>query len=77
MNNTRREEIQKITDVLQDILYDIELVLSDEQEYFDNMPENLQFSERGERSEEAISNLEYTLESVQEAIENLQEAIEQ
>ena len=41
----------------------------DEEEYFDNMPENLQGSMRGCESEDAIDNMDQALDSLNEAIE--------
>ena len=46
MNKTRRGEIQKIMDKIEDLKEEIEAIQADEQEYIDNMPENLQGSER-------------------------------
>lgn len=40
-------ELESKTDDLQELLYE-------EEDYHDNMPENLQYSYQGERSEEAI-----------------------
>lgn len=58
MNKTRRNELEEINEKLADLRTQLEELLTDEQEYFDNMPENLQGSLRGEDSEQAISNLE-------------------
>jgi hypothetical protein len=41
----------------------------DEEDYFDNMPENLQGSMRGCESEEAIDNMDQALDALNEAIE--------
>ena len=70
MNKTRRmqikEAIQRIEGLMQNIL-------SDEQEAYDNMPENLQGSYRGIESEEAQENLEAAIEALEEAISYLEE----
>lgn len=58
MNNDRRARINKIISALQDLNEEISAIRDEEQEAFDNMPEGLQSSERGEQSQEAISNLE-------------------
>ena len=71
MNKTRRQEISNVATrigVVKDTLQDI---LNDEQDYFDNMPENLQGSTRGMDSEEAIDVMEQAIEALEEAIENL------
>ena len=77
MNNARRKEIAKIVSEIERIKSDLEDVLMDEQMAFDNMPENLQYSMRGEDSQEAIENMEGADESVQTAIDELEEAVSQ
>ncbi len=47
-----------------------------EEEYRDNMPENLQGSEKYERADEACSNLSDAYDSLQDAIDNITAAIE-
>ncbi len=55
---------------------DVTALLEEEQEYFDNIPENLQNSERYENSEEAISCIEDVIVSLDEAETSLEEAVE-
>lgn len=58
MNKARRKELEKALDLIErgkDMLEDIE---AEEQEAFDNMPESLQESERGEHMQEIIDALE-------------------
>ena len=99
MNKARRKELSNIIRALntmidKDDLYivinDLENIKDDEQDYYDNIPENLQYSQRAEESEEAISNLEDALDllnevynaeefdkdsgQIQEAIEKIEEA---
>jgi len=74
MNKARRKQIEKIIEQLEVLREGIETVMEEEQEYFDNMPENLQGSERGEKSEECIGFLEYADENIQEGIDNLTES---
>ena len=70
MNKQRRSEISKIAAELENIKSKLESVQIDEEMAFDNMPENLQNSMRGEESQEAI-------DCMNEAISNLEEAIDQ
>ena len=58
MNNDRRKIIRKIIATLDEVKSDIETVGEEERDYFDNMPENFQDSERGERADEAATELE-------------------
>lgn len=74
MNNERRARINAIISQLQEINNEIESIRDDEQDAFDDMPEGLQQSERGERAQEAISNLEYaTLDDVISYLESAAE----
>jgi hypothetical protein len=58
MNNKRREKLAKAFDLLQDGRNLIEEVLEEEQEVFDNLPENLQNSEKGETLESNVELLQ-------------------
>lgn len=74
MNNVRRKAIQKVIDKLEELKYDIECLADDEQEYLDNIPENLQNSDRYAVAEEAVDNLNSAMDSVEEAIDSLTES---
>lgn len=73
MNKQRRKAIGDIYDKLIGIQYDLEYIRDEEQEAFDNLPESIQYSERGERMEEYISSLEEALDNVGYAVESLDE----
>lgn len=82
MNKTRRKELGKVIEDLNTASKDIDIercyseldrIMSDEQDYFDNMPENLQGSMRGMDSEEAIDNMQEALELLEEALEKSDE----
>lgn len=76
MNNDRRKRIQAVLDELADFRSRVSDLQGEEQDYFDNMPENLQQSERGEKAEQAASRLEDALTAFDEIEEALQEAAE-
>jgi hypothetical protein len=73
MNKQRRKDIGVQISNLENIKSNLEAILSDEECYFDNMPENLQGSIRGEDSENAIDNLSEAIDSLDEIINSLQE----
>ena len=75
MNNKRRAEIRKIHMALETILVDIERVKGEEELAYDNMPENLQYSDRGEASQEAIDCLEEVYNNMEEIIDLLEEVV--
>lgn len=76
MNNSRRKQLSAILSVLEDMNTRIEEIKDEEQDCFDNMPEGLQGSEKGEKAENAISALEDVISSLEEAISRLQDAQE-
>lgn len=54
----------------------IEELLEEEQEAFDNLPEGIQDSERGEAIQAAIDNLEEAVSNCEELLNNLEMAKE-
>lgn len=74
MNKARREEISQVIADLEKIRERIEEIAGDEQSYYDNMPENLQSSSKGDAAEEAVSNLEEAATTVEDVISYLNEA---
>ena len=75
MNNQRRKLINNNITMLERIKQNIEEILSEEEMSFDNMPENLQFSIRGEESETAIENLNEAVETLDVCIDILTEIV--
>lgn len=73
MNNARRKEIVKAESLLSEALAILETCADDEREAFDNMPEGLQASERGQAAESAADALERARDSTQEAIDAIGE----
>ena len=49
-------------------------IMSEEEDYRDNMPENLQGSMKYDAAEEAIDNMQDAIDSLEEAIDSLNEA---
>jgi len=73
MNNTRRKAIKKIIEQLEVLSDQISDLQDEEQDYMDNMPENLQTSERYDIAEAAVDSLSNAQSSVDEAISSLEE----
>lgn len=82
MNKSRRKRIASVISTLEDITgYDViesaknelEDILYEEEDAYDNMPENLQYSMRGEESSDAIDNLQEAVDILEEAIDALSE----
>lgn len=87
MNKQRRAEIARIRQrleeangVLEELWGDIEAVRDEEQESFDNLPESIQGSERGQKAEEAISSLDTAyddLEQIRSQLDDLLETLDE
>lgn len=73
MNNTRRKAIEKIAEKLDELKTAFELLRDEEQEAFDNLPESIQGSERGEAMETIIYNMDDVLESLESAYDGMNE----
>ena len=82
MNKTRRKRITSVIHTLESIIdYDLiesakdelEDILYEEEDAYDNMPENLQCSMRGEESSDAIDSLQEAIDVLEEAIDTLNE----
>lgn len=75
MNNERRGRLRVIKTKLDDLYEQIESVKDDEEYAFDNMPENLQYSMRGEESQDAVDALDEALEKLEEVTDLLEGVI--
>ena len=76
MNRTRRRSLQSIIDQLVELKGSLEDIQTEEEEYRDNIPENMQESERYERADEACDNLSDAVENLEEVISSIEAAIE-
>ena len=75
MNKLRRKELGQVInglntiqdrDGLYSLINTLDNIKYDEESYYDNIPENLQYSQRAEDSEAAIENLEEALDLLNE-----------
>lgn len=86
MNKARRSEISQAVDLIEQARPLLERAMdlistaqSDEEDYFNDMPENLQGGEKGEASEAAASELQEALDlfpEIDELVEHLNNACE-
>jgi hypothetical protein len=72
MNQARRNSISKIVAELQNQSEALACVIADEQEAFDNMPEGLQQSDKGQQMEENLYSLQEQFDTLEEMISNLE-----
>lgn len=57
MNKNQRKELEKLLEIINEVQTQIDFIKDEEQEKLDNMPENLQNSERYSQMEEIINAL--------------------
>lgn len=56
------EDVTNLKSELVSLISEIQIPLDEEEEYFDNMPEGLVNSQRGETSEAALANMEEAID---------------
>ena len=71
MNKERRRQLSEWSRRAEELKNDLENIMYEEQDYYNNIPENLQYSMRATDSEEAIENMEAASESLDEAISTI------
>lgn len=71
MNKQRRQKIRDVRKEIENCKENLQKILDEEQDYFDNMPENLQGSMRGSDSEDAIDIMESCIENLENIINEL------
>ncbi len=76
MNKDKRTRIAQAVSLLETAFNIVESVRDDEQDCLDNMPENLEYSERYEKMENAVDKLDDAISSIEEAKDALGEAAE-
>ena len=76
MNKIRRKNLQSIIDQLEELKGSLEDLQAEEEEYRDNIPENMQESVRYEMADEACDNLSEAVDNLEEVISSIEAAIE-
>ena len=76
MNSSRRRQLNNILSKVDLLKEELQSILNDEEEYKDNMPENLQGSEKFEKTESACEAMQEALDQLEEVINNIETAQE-
>jgi len=77
MNKQRRKQVNDLISKLENLKEEFELIQTDEQNYFDNIPENLQSSERYERAETAVEYLNSAVNTYDSLVDELYQILEE
>ena len=75
MNAKTRHDLQSILDKISDCISELEGIRDEEQSKFDNMPEVLQVSERGEIMDSAIDSLQTAIDDAEGVKTYIEEAM--
>ena len=75
MNGARRERLNGVLGLLHQAESIIDQVHDEEKDSLDNVPENLQLTDRFIAMENAVDYLEDAIENVQEATRNIESAV--
>lgn len=73
MNNARRNQLRMVIQKIENIMKSVEIILYDEQDAYDNIPDSLKESDRGMESMEAQDNMEAAIAALEEASSYLEE----
>ncbi len=76
MNNTRRKSLRELIEKTEGIKQEIEEIKTEEEEYYNNMPEAFQDGEKGDRAQTVIEYLDEAMTAAGDVIENLTSAVE-
>lgn len=71
MNKNRRRQLADITERIEGIIADLEQIRDDEQDAYDNLPESIQVSERGDAMTDNVYSMDDAIETLQSAIDTL------
>ena len=72
MNAERRTKLHKAVEAIRNLITELEDVRDAEQDAYDNMPEGLQQSERGQASEQSITDIESAISNAEAAADDLE-----
>ena len=76
MNNDRRKRLNAAKEKLLALIDYIEEIRIDEEEAFENMPESLQESERGEKMQDAVIDIQQLCDDLSAVIDDIETIVE-
>ena len=74
MNNVRRKARNEIAAQVEELMSALESLKDEEEEYRDNIPENLQGSERYDKADAACINLDSAYSGLEDVLSYIEEA---
>ena len=74
MNKTRRAALTSISNSLDVLKIELEVLRDEEQDYYDNMPESFQNGDKGSAASESLQHLGEAIEAVETATDKIWDA---
>ena len=76
MNKARRKWLQDTIEAIENAKIELESIRDEEQECFDNLPESIQYGERGDAMQENIDEIDGEISNLEDVISNLNDIVE-
>lgn len=76
MNKTRRKWIESLVEKLYEIQSDVDSIADEENEAYENLPEGIQDSDRGNTMYENVDDLQDISNGIEDTIDRLNEILE-
>ncbi len=76
MNNDRRNRLNAAKEKLLALIDDIEEIRMEEEVAFENMPESLQESERGEKMQDCVMDIQQLCDDLSAVIDDIETIVE-
>lgn len=76
MNKTMKDELQGIIDNIEEAQYDLENLIDDLQDKYDNLSEASMYGDKGEEMEEEIDSLENANATLGDVLKNMSSLLE-
>lgn len=76
MNRQRRLWLQTTIEAIENAKIELESIRDEEQECFDNLPESIQYGERGDAMQENIDDIDSEISNLEDVISNLNDIVE-
>ena len=64
MNKERRNRLSDVSNMIGDVIDELECIMEEEQEAFDNLPESLQSSSKGDKMQEYVDNMQLIMDEL-------------
>lgn len=75
MNKERRKRLEAVSQAIDELVQEMYGIQNDEQDAFDNLPEGIQMSERGDQMQENIDNIDSIISDLENIADEIEEII--